>query len=63
MNNSNGTLNISRLIEEAEALLMGETKQCSNCGNCKNGKPTNEHCANRANAKSEVRRPVLSSNR
>ena len=40
MNNSNtGTLNFSRLIEEAEALLLGEqltqSKSCSNCGDCK----------------------------
>lgn len=36
MNNSNGTLNIARLIEEAEAQLMAEhNSSCRNCGNCK----------------------------
>ena len=39
MNTTNGTLNIARLIEEAEAQLIGESngESCTSCGNCKGG--------------------------
>jgi hypothetical protein len=35
--NTSGTLNFARLIEEAEALLLGEklTDSNNNCGSCK----------------------------
>lgn len=57
MNNSNtGTLNISRLIQEAEALLLGEkrtqTKSCTNCGDCKA-----QSCADKK-TKHTIRQPL-----
>jgi hypothetical protein len=49
---TNGTLNIARLIEEAEAQLMGErASSCSSCGNCTGKDESAPHfarCAERA---------------
>lgn len=55
-----GSLNFARLIEEAEALLIGEaTAGCSNCGNCSGGKSTHtDRCADRTNAKLTAHRPL-----
>ncbi len=58
MNNSNtGTLNFSRLIEEAEALLLGEqsTQSNSSCSNCGNSK---SHGCNDKKIKHVIRRPL-----
>ena len=52
-NNSSGTLNINRLIEEAEALLLGERPQsCTNCGDCKS-----DNCIDKR-IKHAIRRPL-----
>jgi hypothetical protein len=67
MNNSTtnnfGTLNIARLIEEAEAQLIGEhNNACSSCGNCKSERSHfSGRCADRG-VKTSARRELTSAN-
>jgi hypothetical protein len=56
MNNATtGTLNFARLIEEAEALLLGEqAKSCTKCGNC-----DSEKCSSNKTERA-IRKPMVS---
>ena len=61
--NNFGTLNIARLIEEAEAQLIGEQQNsCSSCGNCKSERSHfSERCGGR-DVRNAARRELISSN-